>query len=107
MIERIAEDLIAFTHERCNDSQIRDISGREHQCSFLLLETRQLGLQPFVDRQVAANQARASSRGMKLLDGRLRRRLDSRMGSEPEIVVTGEVDQALTLVANLARIRLL
>jgi hypothetical protein len=44
---------------------------------------------------------------MKLLDGRLRRLLDSRMGSEPEIVIAGEVDQALALVANLACIRLL
>src|SRR5262245_40691679 len=107
MIERIAKDLIAFAHECRNDSQICGIPGGEDQCGFLLLETSQPGLKSFVDRQVAADQARASSRGMKLFNGRLRRCLDFRMGSEPEIVVAGEVNQPPALVTDLARICLL
>src|SRR5688572_11060397 len=107
MVERIAKDLVSCAHKCRNDSQICRISGRKDQCSFLLLETSQSRLQPFVDLEVAADQARAPRRGVKLPNRRLRRCLYLRMGSEAEIVVAGEVDQPLALVGNPARIRLL
>jgi hypothetical protein len=93
MVQCVAENLITFAHQRRNDSQIRKVSRREHQCGFFLLKACEPGFQPFMDLQVATDQSGATRRSMKLLDCSLRRRLDPRMGSQPEIIVAGEVHQ--------------
>jgi hypothetical protein len=92
MVQSVAEDLITFGGKGRDDSQISGISGGEHERGFGFLEACQPGLQPLMDLQVAANQARTSSRSIELLDGCLRRRLDPRVGSKPEIIVAGEVE---------------
>ncbi|MNT79262.1 hypothetical protein D3C72_2185790 [compost metagenome] len=61
-----------------------------------LVQPGQFGLQLTVDRPIAGHQAAGRYRRAVVIDGRLGRLGDHRMPGIPQVVVAGEVDEALT-----------
>ena len=90
--QRIVHDHVVAAEQMADDRDIGRMAADQRDGVLGAVNARQRPFQLAVDRPLAGHRAARRHRGAVAVDRRLRRRGDSRVAVEPEIIVRGEID---------------